>query len=232
MNKQKNLTGQRFERWTVIGKVGLSKGRNVLWQCKCDCGITRVVLGFTLRNRASRSCGCLQRDLRLTHGLTKYPLYKTHCRMLDRCYDPTCTHYKYYGGRTIPIQVCDRLRHSLFAFTEHMGEKPTQQHSIDRIDNDGHYSCGQCVHCEREGWTNNLRWASRETQARNQRKIRSTNKSGYRGVCFDKKTNKWMAYIHARDQIMNLGFFKTKEEAAQKRKEIEEREWNLLESKN
>jgi hypothetical protein len=50
-----NLTGQRFTRWTVLGRG--TKPRH--WLCICVCGATREVVGTNLRNGYSRSCGCL-----------------------------------------------------------------------------------------------------------------------------------------------------------------------------
>jgi hypothetical protein len=50
-----NLTGQRFTRWTVLGRG--TKPRH--WLCICVCGATREVIGTNLRNGYSRSCGCL-----------------------------------------------------------------------------------------------------------------------------------------------------------------------------
>jgi hypothetical protein len=49
------------------------------------------------------------------------------------------------------------------------------------------------------------------------------NKSGYKGVCWDKHAGKWKAYI-GRDRIkFNLGFYNTKEEAFSVRLKAEEK---------
>lgn len=54
-------------------------------------------------------------------------------------------------------------------FLADMGERPSRDHSIDRIDNDGGYWCGHCEWCEANGRPSNCRWATRSEQQRNKR---------------------------------------------------------------
>lgn len=65
--------------------------------------------------------------------------------------------------------MCSRWSESFAAFIEDMGDAPPQT-SIDRIDNDGHYSCGKCDDCIARGLTANCRWATYKEQARNTRR--------------------------------------------------------------
>lgn len=71
----KDLTGQRFGRWVVVGRAENSKNRNAKWWCKCDCGIERAVLGNSLVRGLSKSCGCYasQRTTAL-HPRNRYDL--------------------------------------------------------------------------------------------------------------------------------------------------------------
>jgi hypothetical protein len=69
-----DLTGQRFGRLVVIERA--KSGRHTRWICKCDCGKSTQVYAHDLRRgdtRATRSCGCLQRELtrkRVTKDVT------------------------------------------------------------------------------------------------------------------------------------------------------------------
>lgn len=60
-----DLTGQKFERLTVLYKLPpdkSKKGRGAYWHCKCDCGNEADVLGANLRKGATKSCGCYNKE--------------------------------------------------------------------------------------------------------------------------------------------------------------------------
>lgn len=58
----KNLAGQTFGRWHVDG-IAPGTSRKVHWLCTCECGARGVVAGHHLRAGATRSCGCLSREV-------------------------------------------------------------------------------------------------------------------------------------------------------------------------
>ena len=64
----KDLTGCTFERLKVIGRAENYKSPNkhtviTQWLCECKCGNVVVVPRHNLKSGATKSCGCLKKDL-------------------------------------------------------------------------------------------------------------------------------------------------------------------------
>lgn len=110
---------------------------------------------------------------RFKHGHTSFgkpstSTYNSWKKMKARCYNQKQYCYDLYGGRG--IVTCSRWRDSFVNFLGDMGEKPSRDHSIDRIDGDGNYSCGHCEECVEKGWTANCRWATPQEQMDNSKR--------------------------------------------------------------
>lgn len=58
MGKIKDITGEKFGKLTVINCAGKLDGKNYFWNCQCDCGQIKPILGTSLRNGNTKSCGC------------------------------------------------------------------------------------------------------------------------------------------------------------------------------
>lgn len=62
MSAIKNEIGNKYGLLTVIDRAENNKNGRARWTCQCDCGNKIDVLGVTLRNGATQSCGCLQKE--------------------------------------------------------------------------------------------------------------------------------------------------------------------------
>jgi hypothetical protein len=158
------LAGKRFGRLVVQERAGKDpSGKNWFWRCACDCGGLVTILASSLRQNRTRSCGCLQKEVRgvsnKTHGHTSggkiSSEYTAWQGLLDRCFNPNNNAYAYYGGRG--ITVCDRWQASFENFLDDIGNKPSPKHSLDRTDVNGNYEPSNC------------KWATKEEQMINRR---------------------------------------------------------------
>lgn len=159
-----DLTGLRFSRWTAIERRGQTKKRMALWFCQCDCGNTGLVSSGNLRRGHSTSCGCAHIDSITSHNKTRTPEYAAWSMMKSRCYRKNDISYPRYGA--LGIKVCDRWLNSFENFLADMGERPSAEHSLDRIDSQGNYG------------PNNCRWSDITTQDNNRRSNRLVSLNG------------------------------------------------------
>jgi hypothetical protein len=150
-----DLTDRRFGKLTAITLSGSRQGRSLCWVCECDCGRRIEVPANRLRAMRTWHCGCQGHG---RHGMVGTKVYRAWQAMKERCHNPNHAEFHNYGGRG--IKVCDEWRDDFLAFYEHIGDPPTDKHTIDRIDFDGDYE------------PDNVRWATPKEQARNQRSNR------------------------------------------------------------
>lgn len=168
-----NLAGRTFHRLTVVSFSGRTKRRRGYWLCVCTCGNYIHAETSSIKSGNTKSCGCLWRDAHFARRklcrVTHHPLYVSWKAMVQRCSDPHLPEWKYYGGRG--IAVCAGWKHFANYCVDigNIGPKPSPQHSLDRINNDGHYSCGHCQQCVEAEWRMNLRWATKSEQNLNRR---------------------------------------------------------------
>jgi len=159
-DRRTDLTGKRIGKLLVIERAPNrpSEPHRAYWLVQCECGSPPMSMRADyLRRNPDPSCGCNRGRKQVTHGASKRSEYRIWQCMRQRCSNPKTKWFHNYGGRG--IRVCKRWETSFEAFFEDMGPRPSREHTLDRVDNDGHYEPG------------NVRWATRDEQMNN---IRST----------------------------------------------------------
>lgn len=156
--------GARHGRLTVVSEVEPQFRKNGakyrVVNCRCDCGVEKVIQLTCLRTGQTQSCGCLMRDrvsaANRTHGHTvkgKTPTYRSWRLMIRRCEDPRSIVYHRYGAAG--VKVCVEW-HDFENFIKDVGERPDGM-TLDRIDGTKGYEPG------------NVKWSTPKQQARNQK---------------------------------------------------------------
>lgn len=152
-------TGLKYGRLTVIGLAGLINNKKV-WLCQCECGneISVKTQNLNTEKNGTRfrvnSCGC-QKAENHKHLLTHTKEHKAWVSLKQRCFNHKDKDYAEYGGRGITVYPA--WINDFEAFLAHIGNAPTKQHSIDRIDNNKGYEPG------------NVQWSTGSAQTRNRR---------------------------------------------------------------
>lgn len=163
--KIKNMKGLKFGKLEVGEMVGRSNAGKPVWQCKCQCGREVPVVGASLRQGLTKSCGVCEKHASVpkTHGhagkLAPPHVRRTYIcwlHMKSRCNNENDQDYENYGGRGISY---DQKWEKFEEFLAEMGEAPAGL-ELDRKDNNLGYSKMNCH------WTNEL------IQSRNRRFVK------------------------------------------------------------
>lgn len=150
-----NREGQVFNSWTILTYQYTDKFKKRKYLCVCKCGTKRVKSVSRIVNGTSKSCGCENRENHIIHGMSKTKTYNIWQNIKNRCTNVNATQYKWYGAKG--VSICKKWEDSFVSFLNDMGECPSDNHSIDRVNPYGNYE------------PNNCRWATAKEQANNRR---------------------------------------------------------------
>ncbi len=130
------------------------------WSIECACGLTAFVSTSRIKKGLAPRCKCQPYVRPIKHGAAKRklrsPEYAAWIAMNMRC-DPSSAYVKKQNYSARGITVCERWSSSYSNFYADMGPRPSDQHSLDRIDPNGNYEPSNC------------RWATVEQQVNNRR---------------------------------------------------------------
>jgi len=150
--------GDIFNKWVVIdvSPTKLKGKQDTYIKCRCSCGNEKYITPRDLWNNRTKMCRSCQVAIKNSkHNMCGTKVYNTWKAIRKRCYNKNTPQYKNWGGRG--ITVCDRWLNSFDNFLVDMGEPPSKEYSIDRINNNGNYCKDNC------------HWATILEQANNKR---------------------------------------------------------------
>ena len=162
----KDEIGNTYHRLTVAHRGPNTKDGSARWVCQCSCGNVTLVRGDCLRDGHTKSCGCLDLEVKTKHGdqpIKHDTPYGTWDAMCYRCsHHSKRSKYWYDKG----IKVCDEWKDYAVFKAWSLAHGWKKGLTIDRIDSNGDYCPENC------------QWITREENTR-----KSTKGCGCGGQC-------------------------------------------------
>ncbi len=214
--KRYDLKNQTFGRLTVIEATDKRADRKIVWKCQCSCGNIAYVHSVNLIHGITKSCGCLARELSSER-------FKKFMKENSKIKDITGQVF----GRLTALEATEKRECSSVVWKCKCSCGNIAYVSSHSLTKGSVNSCG-CL--QKEVSYQNIQRFQKENFFENtnvtllsKKEPNKNNKIGIRGVCFDTRLNKYLAYITFKKKRYNLGVFSNKEEATKIRKEAEEK---------
>jgi len=214
-------TGNKYGLLTVV-KYAYTKNKRAYWVCNCDCGNKNIIVqGKYLRNGDTKSCGCLYINNATNMG-------KSNKKVNDYYIDEFNTvHVKLQNNKEMLCNLEDwEKAKNIYWYENNTGYarglyngKEILFHNFILNIQDGK----QVDHIFGNKLDNRksmLRILTHQENMLN-KGIYKNNTSGVTGVSWDKKSNRWVAYIQYKKEFIKLGYYQDFETAVKVRKETE-----------
>ena len=219
--KRLDLTGQKFERLTVV-KWNKEKRQ---WLCKCDCGAETFASSTQLTKGRKKSCGCLntekarERAIERNKKMAKYCDYEVQEDYVIM-YTPKGESF------LVDLDIFYKIRFFncsldkegyVICKTSRKNRFKLQRFIMGALDN-------EVVDHKNHDLTDNRRQNLRLTTSQKNswnRKVAKNNTSGYTGVYWVKNNQKWRASIKVNRKVIILGLFADKQDAIIARRNAE-----------
>lgn len=156
--KKLNLTGQKFNRLTVLEEATPLGGRSA-WKCQCDCGVLKIIKQDHLRDGSTKSCGCLndeQRSARAQNMYSKCIKYTPIKASAIRVWQKRYREMSFEDFLTLSQMNCDyctTLPSNNQNTADHRSSEDARKNGnfiyngLDRVDNTLPHSKENCVPC-------------------------------------------------------------------------------------
>lgn len=225
-----DLTGKTFGRLTVISRNG-SKNKSANWMCRCECGNVLSVNGCHLRSGHTKSCGCYSKEMsrqRARDENTKSPV-KAGKNVFDLNGEYGICYFRNGGHFIFDIEDYDKIKNYCwynnnhgYAVAHELGSK-SQLFSHRLIcDCPKNMVVDHINHNTLDNRKSNLRICTQSDNMKNMRRSKA-NKSGVKGVYFDKSANRWRAEIKVNGKKTYIGVFTNIKDAKHAREQAEKR---------
>ena len=133
-NKLIDITGKRFGKLVVLEKAVKNNTKNTYWVCKCDCGNVKIIKGSSLKNKNTKSCGCLRKETthRKIHNSSKTKLFTVWMSM------------RHYGKKRNKV-ICTTWQNNFENFRNwSLNNGYTDKTFFHRKDKNGGYNPSNC----------------------------------------------------------------------------------------
>ena len=200
MAKGPDLVGQRFGMVVVEQQLESDANGHRRWLCRCDCGNDYISNTSNLKHRSVVNCGCLN-SLDLTDRVFgKLTVLGRSNKRSPR------------GARTAPMWEC---RCECGAIT---------YKATDTLTNPDRSMCKECAGRENSKAARSSAGYVAGTQISRikHQKLMPNNTSGYGGVYYESRTNRYRVRLRFQGKLMSFGYYERFEDAVKARQRAEE----------
>lgn len=196
------------------------KNGYIYFKCKCCCknNTIREVLKASVISNNSKSCGCLITNILIERN-SKVNTYKEFIDYISG-YDINNNEFMISTEDLLKVKQYYWGKNSRGYFHSTINGKHIMLHRFLFNLSHSNINVDHINHNKSDNRRDNLRICNAAQNLCNS-KLNKRNKSGTKGVCFDKRANKWEAYGVLYGKKHHLGRFLDKEEAIKNRKEWE-----------
>lgn len=225
---REDLTGRIFGKLKVLEQaedyIQPDGVHRPMWKCQCCCDENNIVIvqGNDLKQKKTRSCGCLYTDIVRKYNDYELNLEDTHGLYgIGYCKNTNSKFYFDMDDYDIIKNYCwiENIKdkyHSLRAWDIGVGGNIVMAHLL----------VGKYYDHKDRNPLNNRRYNLRKatcSQNTSNRGVMKRNKSGVTGVYFDKKTCRWRVNLQVNYKKIKFSSYNNKEDAIKARLQAEKK---------